>query len=349
MSGAPRTRGGRRAVAALAVLIALAGVASLLAAVADRSWLADLFVHFRPQFALLALLGGGAAAALRHRGLLLAAVLVLLVNLPGAARDLLPGSGEPARPALSAAALAVPGRPVATAPAAVRLDLISANLWFRNAEHDLVVGWLQRESADVVFLMEVTAEWRNALQRLATDYPHQRYASGPRGRGVMLLSRWPLSDLVLPPLGRGEGRALFATVVREDAPLRLALMHATWPFGPELSRARAGDLAALAAEARAAAGRPLVVLGDLNITAHSPQFQRLLAGGALRDAGAGRGWQPTWPAGFPPLGIRIDHVLVNEGVRVTGYRRGPASGSDHWPLQVSIEYGARGPGVGPGV
>jgi endonuclease/exonuclease/phosphatase family metal-dependent hydrolase len=82
-----------------------------------------------------------------------------------------------------------------------------------------------------------------------------------------------------------------------------------------------------------------VVLGDLNVTAQSPHFRRLLSAGALRDAGAGRGWQPTWPVGFPLLGIRIDHALVNAAVRVREYGRGPAIGSDHWPLKIGIEYG----------
>ena len=335
----------RRAVAALAACVAPLGGASVLAALADRSWLADLFVHFRPQYAALALLAMLAAGLLRHRVLLLAAALVLVVNLPGAARELLPGRNEPRQPALRAATLSVPGRPMAsvtvpvTAAVVTQLELISANLWFRNAEHGRVVAWLAREAADVVFLMEVTGEWRQALEALAPHYPHRHHATGARGRGVMVLSRWPLSDPVLPDPGRGEGRAMFVTVTRDGAPLRLALMHASWPFGPELSRARGGDLEALAGEARAAAGRPLVVLGDLNVTAQSPHFRRLLSGGALRDAGAGRGWQPTWPVGFPLLGIRIDHALVNAGVRVREYRRGPAIGSDHWPLKVGIEYG----------
>lgn len=319
---------GWRAIAAAALLATVAGLgaASLLAEFAAVWWLADLAVHFRVQYTLLAAVAAAAAVLLRRWGLLGAALLVLAANLPAASRELLP---------------AAPPGPGAATPAepAARLELAVANVWYRNPHPELALQWLEREQADVVFLMEVTPAWRSALRALEAAYPHGSYVAGPRGRGVLLLSRWPLSQPVVPRLESGEGRALFVTVTHGGVPLRLALMHASWPFGPALSRARAADLAALAAEARAQAGRPLVVLGDLNVTALSPGFARLLADGALQDAAAGRGWQPTWPVAFPPLGIRIDHALVNAAVTVREYRRGPAIGSDHRPLRLSVEYG----------
>jgi endonuclease/exonuclease/phosphatase (EEP) superfamily protein YafD len=311
----------RAATAALLALVAALVAATLLAALAAFHWFADLLVHFRVQYALLALVSAAAAVALRHGRLLAVSALVCAVNLPGAAAELLPGEvGQSG------------GAPV------VRLELAAANLWYRNPRPELALQWLEREDCDVAFLMEVTPAWRAALRGLERRYPHQRYVAGPRGRGVLLLSRWPLSEASVPRLASGEGRALFVTVTRDGAPLRLALMHASWPFGPALSRARAVDLAALAAEARAHAGRPLVVLGDLNVTPLSPHFRQLLAAGALRDAAAGRGWQPTWPVAFPPLGIRIDHALVGDGVAVRDYRRGPAIGSDHRPLRLGVAY-----------
>jgi endonuclease/exonuclease/phosphatase (EEP) superfamily protein YafD len=45
-----------------------------------------------------------------------------------------------------------------------------------------------------------------------------------------------------------------------------------------------------------------------------------------------RAWQPTWMAGFWPLALRIDHVLVSGGLCVEEARIGPDVGSDHRPV-----------------
>ena len=85
-----------------------------------------------------------------------------------------------------------------------------------------------------------------------------------------------------------------------------------------------------------AEGKPFMALGDLNVSPFSPQFATLLRRGGLRSAAAGHGWQPTWPSVFPPLGIQIDHALVSPEVRVMGFQRGPANGSDHRPIIVDV-------------
>lgn len=42
----------------------------------------------------------------------------------------------------------------------------------------------------------------------------------------------------------------------------------------------------------------------------------------------------TWPVGFWPLRIPIDHALHSAGVIVRDVRVGPDVGSDHFPLVV---------------
>jgi endonuclease/exonuclease/phosphatase family metal-dependent hydrolase len=81
---------------------------------------------------------------------------------------------------------------------------------------------------------------------------------------------------------------------------------------------------------------PVVMLGDLNLTPYAPPFDRLLRDGRLHDAMRGRGWQPTWRAGFWPLALRIDHVLVSPGLCVEEATVGPAVGSDHRPVLARL-------------
>jgi endonuclease/exonuclease/phosphatase family metal-dependent hydrolase len=80
----------------------------------------------------------------------------------------------------------------------------------------------------------------------------------------------------------------------------------------------------------------VVLLGDLNLTPYSPPFDRLLGDSGLRDVMQGQGWQPTWRAGFWPLALRIDHVLVSSDLCVEDATVGPTVGSDHRPVLARL-------------
>ena len=80
---------------------------------------------------------------------------------------------------------------------------------------------------------------------------------------------------------------------------------------------------------------PVLVVGDLNATPWSSGFRALERRGSLVDSLRGRGLQPSWPEGFGPLMIPIDHALHTTDLAVADRRTGPASGSAHRPLVVS--------------
>jgi endonuclease/exonuclease/phosphatase (EEP) superfamily protein YafD len=80
---------------------------------------------------------------------------------------------------------------------------------------------------------------------------------------------------------------------------------------------------------------PVLLMGDLNCTPFSPWFPRLLERGALRDSAIGYGLTGTWTG----QGVRlpIDHILVNERLRVLDYREEAEwHGSDHRPVRATL-------------
>ncbi len=304
----------------VAALVVGACAASVLALWAADAWLADLLVHFRVQYLVIGLVAAPWFAWRRRWPLAAAALVAIALN------------AGPVVAVLRLSSTAV------TAPRdGVPLRIASANVFFLNRSYAAVIAWARAAQPDVLLLLEVTAEWRRALAPLEAQYPWHRYATDRGHHGLLLLSRWPLSDVVTHPTDQPTLRpVVFATVTRQGVPLRLAAMHATWPLRPRESRQRARDLAALAAAAAHRGPLPFVGLGDLNISPFSPHFHALLHDGGLRSASAGRGWQPTWPAMFPPLGIQIDHALVSPEVRVQAFERGSSNGSDHRPIVVDV-------------
>jgi len=303
--------------------IALAGaVAAAIAAVlAPFGWPFELFVHFRWQLAAACIALLAAAFALRRPWMMAVALAALVL------------------PFLPASALWGGKATASTTPAVCSADelrVVTANAWFAATEHAALLDWLRRSDADVIGLQEVTPEWQAALEPLTRQYPYRKVVARTDPYGIALLSRLPVvgeieeADLV------GDGRpSLVATLELGNQRVQVIVLHTRWPVSPALQPLRDR---ALQQAAQLAAVHPdtTVLLGDLNITPFAPAFERLLDESRLRDALAGELWRPTWLAGFWPLALPIDHVLVPRGSCVIAHEIGPYVGSDHRPLQVTL-------------
>jgi endonuclease/exonuclease/phosphatase (EEP) superfamily protein YafD len=305
-----------------AVSFALIGTAaaSLAALLAPLGWPFELFVHFRWQV-------GAAALALLLASLVLRRPWMMVMACVTVAMQWLPG-------------VLMSGRASAHEPAALtcsddQLRVVTANAWFANADHAALVAWLGRSDADIIALQEITPQWVIALEQLAPSYPYRRVIPRDDPYGMALLSRWPIDD-AQPVVFSGDGMpSLVANVDVHGRKLRVIALHTRWPVTPgmQVARDRALQQAAALALTRPDA---TILLGDLNLTPYAPAFARLVSESGLRDAFAGEAWRPTWQAGFWPLALPIDHVLVPRGSCVTEHEIGPYVGSDHRPLQVTL-------------
>ncbi|WP_306204166.1 endonuclease/exonuclease/phosphatase family protein [Actinoplanes sp. RD1] len=143
--------------------------------------------------------------------------------------------------------------------------------------------------------------------------------------GLAIMSRVPWRSLGALALSAAPGdvvgvrRAIVAEIPAGDGLLRVAGTHLTHRLvhGPaQLARLR-----------RALAGSdvPTVIAGDLNMCRPT-----VWLGGPYRPVLHGR----SWPAHRPVA--QIDHVLAGPGVTVTGGEVGPAVGSDHLPVRVTL-------------
>ena len=311
-----------RAAWSRAVSVALIGTAaaSLAALLAPLGWPFELFAHFRWQV-------GVAALALLLASLVLRRPWMMVVAFLTVAMQWLPG-------------VLVSSRASAHEPAALtcsddQLRVVTANAWFANTDHAALVAWLSRSDADIIALQEITPRWVTALEPLLRKYPYRKFMPRDDPYGIALLSRWPIDD-VQPMDFSGDGKpSLVANVDVHGRKLRVIALHTRWPVTPELQVARDRALQQAAALALTQPDAT-ILLGDLNLTPYAPAFARLVSESGLQDALAGEAWRPTWQAGFWPLALPIDHVLVPRRGCVTGHEIGPYVGSDHRPLQVTL-------------
>jgi len=304
----------RRFDAASTWLFGGLALATVFAALARLGWPFELFAHFRLQYAATALLLAAVLAS-RRRTLTFAALALVAWH---------------ALPSLRTAT-AAPESHECTGPT---FTVVTANLHLSNRDQQPFIAWLSTQSVDLVVVQEVTPAWVQTLEALP-DLPHRHVLARDDPYGVAVLSRRPYLrtesvDLVGDGLPSVDG-----SVVVAGTPVRFLALHTHWPLLPGLARARDAALEAAASRA-AGAATPVVLLGDLNLTAESPAFGRLLREGGLRDALGGALWQPTWMAGLWPIALRIDHVLVSPQWCVEHVEVGPAIGSDHRPVLARL-------------
>lgn len=305
----------------LGIALTAAVAAAIAAVLAPLGWPFELFVHFRWQLAAACIALLAVAFALRRPWMMAVALAALVLPF-------LPGSALFGGKATASTTSAV--------CSADELRVVTANAWFAATEHAALLDWLRRSDADVIALQEVTPAWAAALEPLTLQYPYRKLIARTDPYGIALLSRWPVVGDIEEADLAGDGLpSLVATLERGNQRLQVIVLHTHWPLLPALQPLR--DRALQQAAQRAAA-RPdtTVLLGDLNITPFAPAFARLLDESRLRDALADELWRPTWLAGFWPLALPIDHVLVPRGSCVIAHEIGPYVGSDHRPLQVTL-------------
>ncbi len=202
--------------------------------------------------------------------------------------------------------------------------------------YEEVPKFIRSVEPDFMILVEVNQAWINNLQKMQTHYPFSIILPDREGRsGIALLSRIPLESGEVGHYGEAKLPTVVARFEIDGQLLTVIGTHALAPWGPVRSEYRNQHLAALAQIVGSQKGS-VVVLGDLNTTSWSPFFRDLLRKTGLRDSRKGFGLQPTWPTGFPPLWIPIDHCLVSSRVVVHDRRIGPQVGSDHYPVVVDF-------------
>ncbi|MET8356119.1 endonuclease/exonuclease/phosphatase family protein [Micromonospora sp. NPDC005171] len=285
-------------------------------------------------------------------------VAVLVAAVAFTARPVvqrLPGPFPPLRAAASVTALALLAPvladevPVASnrdGPPA-RLTVVAYNIrmgFGLDGRFDLtgLADVVDRQRPDVVLLSEVDRAWllnggHDTLDLLA-DRLGMPYVFGPAADpvwGDAVLSRWPVSDprtLPLAAVGAPTGAQALAVTLDLGDGVRTAVVstHLQPPpgKGPVVQARAVANFAT-----RYAAGRPLVVAGDLNTEPGDEAFAEFSNAG-LVDALAAARPLATSPADDPRQ--QIDHIFVSPGLTPSDPVAPRSTASDHLPVAVTV-------------
>ena len=334
----------KRALVALAISypLALLAVLGLLAWVGENHWLTTLALYV-PRLPLLAPLPLLSVALLivRRKALLWTQALALVILL-------FPLMG-----------FVLPWRPA-------RADAFTFRVFSLNASngqfgYELIGREILRIRPDVAFLQEAVHA-PELIETLEAHYPYVDHDDQ-----FIVASRFPIEERTDPERlsYRGRQRGARYRRYRLTTPLGPMAFYSVHPASPRgvlnmhrfrgiFGRLRRGELfegdpaedvgyntghRALQVEAFAKGARaeslPVVIVGDTNLPGLSKTFRRNLSEFQDGFVAAGSGFGYTFPAKYPWM--RIDRVLVSQGLRVVSFGVDCKGASDHLCVTAEIQ------------
>ena len=276
----------------------------------------ELFSHFRLQYLVVALILALLLAVTRQRHWAAAMAAVSIINALPVVPWYVTDSATPAANK-------------------TQIHILFANVNSGNSNTQALIELAEAEQPDLIVLQEVNDRWATAMDARRSDYPHRRVIPRNDQFGIAVYSRQAfvkVDVLDSPPFG-------FPSLVIQQniggIVVNLVSTHPIPPPGKQRFEARNEQLADIGARIAALDG-PTLLIGDLNTAMWGHHYEMLIDRTGLRNARRGYGVIPTWPAQLPFAMIPIDHCLVSNEIAVLDIRSGPAIGSDHLPLIVTL-------------
>jgi endonuclease/exonuclease/phosphatase (EEP) superfamily protein YafD len=316
-------------IAATITLLAL-GLLSLLSYIA-WFWPLELLTHFRIQYLILSLIVSSVLVILwrtRHlKSKLVVLTALLLVGLNGV--EVIPWY--------------LPHSQQVASNAAKAIRLLSFNLNIQNKGDNKAINVVRANKPDLALFLEVDRETVENLKTELKDTLPYSFRS-PAG-GLALLSRFPIQDARGNNFNGRGGHNLIATIEVDKQPIELIGTHPLVPVTRKNFHSRNRQLAALSDYIRER-DRPLILMGDFNLTPWSPYYRRFIKKTKLHNTRLGFGILPSWPRSathvhypkwlIPLMNIPIDHCLVSKHFKVARISTGANANSDHASLITEL-------------
>ncbi len=216
-------------------------------------------------------------------------------------------------------------------------SIASYNRRYNLENHAPFIDWVRENNFDVIVLLEARASHVKASKDLKEKYPYQIHEPRKDAFGMIVMSKHPFANTRKIPLKRYAFYNFAVNVVLQlpdGKDVSIYAVHPPPPTSADLIAQRNNDMYATANAISSDKASAIIMAGDWNITPYSPYFAKLLELSGLKYEISSPFPPATWPSHFliPLFQIPIDHVLSKGNIHLIEKKRGPAMGSDHYPV-----------------
>lgn len=288
-------------------------------------WVADLVIHFRPQFAFISALFLLLTWCMRLPRVSVVFLVMLALH------------ATPIIPAWLAA------RPVAMSlqtSAAPDISIVFHNVKIDNENPAATVAADATAAPDVLIFIEASEALRVAVAERKTDYPYQFPEAGNHQFETVIAGKRPMITTV-HHFGDLDRFVVLSTLeITPQHTITLAVIHPVSPKTAFHTRIRDEHLRRLGVFLKSLPG-DVILLGDHNITPWHPLYQETLRSAGLTNWRASSFWDASWNDHAPPFTrVPID-LVATRGSLVLKKLASPASKqyySDHSPQLVGVDF-----------
>lgn len=282
----------------------------------------DLINQFRHFALVVAVAGLVLASAVRHRSTMIVFASVTLVHGVFVGPELLAGASA---------------RGIADKVGGRTFKIVSYNMQSARTRPSAFRAFIEREAPDVLVLQEASAPVRPLVDPLSDMLPFRADCIGRRWCHVAILSRHRLLRERVEmrqrsPIGN-RPPIVEARLEVDGRPITVLGTHLVRPFDGLGQRREFEALGDHLAEQTTAT---ILLTGDFNSAPWSHAMRRFEDAVPLRRATRALF---SWPQGcvsrrlcFPRPLLPIDHIFASTDALPIAVRRGPALGSDHYPV-----------------
>ena len=226
------------------------------------------------------------------------------------------------------------------------LSVLVCNVEVENRDAQPVLDCIAETTPDLVLAVETDEWWARRFRRaLRERFPHAVEQPQDDAYGMVLYSRWPLSDTEVRFLVEDHVSSIHTRMTLPSGPA--VHVHGLHPRPPHPTHdpdttERDAELLHLA---RAIRDRdaPTVVIGDLNDVSWSYTTRLFQNISGLLDPRVGRGIYSTFHARYPLCRYPLDHMFHSPHFRLAALEVCPYVGSDHFPVYGDLQYDPTAP------
>jgi len=224
------------------------------------------------------------------------------------------------------------------------LSLLAANVLMENRESEAFLAVVRKYDPDLILTVETDEWWEEALRPLEETYPYTLKKPLDNTYGMLVYSRLEMINPEIRFILKDGIPSMHMQVVLPS--YDRVFLHFIHPDPPNPSYAtetteRDAELLIVGREVEKL-DRPTIVAGDFNDVAWSHTTTLFQKTSGLLDPRVGRGMYNTFHATNPLLRWPLDHVFHSDHFKLVHMERGPAWGSDHFPvfIELSLDSGA---------
>lgn len=226
---------------------------------------------------------------------------------------------------------------------AATVRVLEANVLQPNRQAAALLRLIRQADPDVVLLEETNAWWARAVDSLGRAYPYHMRRPLPDTYGMLLYSKYPLSDTVTRFLQHPNVPSFYANVrLPSGQRFYLCAVHpvppvpSEHPYNQHQREAELIKVGRLLRQQAQGPGLPTLVVGDLNDVSWAHLTRLFETQSGLRSVRVGRGLYATFDAKVPLLRWPLDHVFASPQFRVVELKRLGYFGSDHFPFYCEL-------------